>query len=327
MYVGFGALLALEDAPASAQESPPWTLVQPLTRTDMGSAIANHFATVLPRYLGAPVSVHAPTAGKGLESLTWASQPAVSQRTLVLMSSSWWSRVDERGGPGWGAASWVPLQMVLQGSWCLLAAESPQFSDFQTLQAWLRTLRRPVRLGVLHRFGMSEVWMQAMARKTDLPWQSLAYGRITDAMDALRERRVDLLLDRCAAIAKPLGRAAGAALSKMDSPPLQVLAHSGQHHAWSAPSFAQWHLPPLEAGWVAWFAPAGMPTILQKRAAQALQAMVQREDTQELITSLHYVPTRWSNETSRTAVQKSLHEGRLLREWVQAPVAAGESQP
>ena len=78
---------------------------------------------------------------------------------------------------------------------------------------------------------------------------------------------------------------------------------------------------------MAWFAPAGMSPAMQKRAAQALQAVVQRDDTQELIMSLQYMPTRWSHEASLKVIQQSLRDGRLLREWVQAPLTAGKPVP
>ena len=37
------------------------------------------------------------------------------------------------------ARGWVPLQIVLQGSWCLMAPEARHLPDFAALQAWLRT--------------------------------------------------------------------------------------------------------------------------------------------------------------------------------------------
>lgn len=302
---------------AHAKDPGAWQLVQPMTRPYVGNAVAQHFARWLPQYLGERVEVHVASRNQGMDALTWAAYAASPERTLVLHSALWARRWDELQAPGEGADNvhaFSPLQMVYQGTWCLLAKSGREFADAAALQAWLRTLGRPVRLGVPHNFGAPELWARAMAQKTGLVWMTQSFQDVAKSLPALVEGRADLVLERCGDVARWMrGPALGPYRRLL---PVQVLARVGRPEPLPAPTFSQWQLPSLTPGWVAWFAPANMSALQQARAAKALHAVMLRPDTQALIAKLQQDPARSTPQASQTALRRAQADGRELQQWL-----------
>lgn len=301
---------------AGAQAStPPLLLVQPMDHTLVGNVVAQHFARWLPHYLKEPVVLHRPSNGKGLEGIDWAGRLGAPDRTLVLLTPLWLARLEAQPPVASGARDWVPLQMVLQGNWCLLAPGALWLPDFAKLHAWLQALDRPVRLGLPQQFGFPELWMQAMAQKTGLRWQAVDFRSGHRSVQALSTAQVDLVLDRCADVAldTPSER------RRMGLQSVQILAQSGPPtpQTQRIPTLAQWKLPPLPGGWLAWFAPATMRLERQAAVAQALHAIVLREDTRALVTAQQQVPVRLDPEGSRRFIQRSQRIGASLRQWLE----------
>lgn len=299
----------------TAAEPAPLLLVQPMDRTPVGNVVAQHFAHWMPHYLGEKAVLHRPSNGQGLDGIAWAARAAPPERTLVLMSQLWLGRLDDLPPSNPGARGWVPLQIVLQGTWCLMAPEARNLPDFAALQAWLRTVRRPVRLGLPHNFGFPELWMQAMARKTGLPWVAATFGTAQQAIQSLAAGQVDLVLDRCGDTAQYLGSQSERA--RTGHLAVQVLARVGTPTPLAAATFTQWQLPPLPPGWMAWFAPAGMSAARQEAVGRALHAILLRDDTQALIAAQQQQPVRMSVVDSQRFVRRSQVQGESLRRWLE----------
>ena len=300
---------------AGAMPPGPLLLVQPMDRTPVGNAVAQHFARWMPHYLGEKAVLHRTSNGQGLEAIAWAAQSGPPDRTVLLLSQLWLSRLDGLPASAPGARGWVPLQIVWQGTWCLMAQEARYLPDFFALQAWLRTLRRPVRLAVPQSFGLPDLWMQAMAHKTGLPWQNQAFGTARQAVLALAAGKVDLALDRCGETAVFLDSQSERV--RTGSLGVQVLARVGMPAPLSVPTFTQWQLPPIAPGWVGWFVPPGMPPERQAQVGKALHAIALRDDTQALIAQQHQQPVRMSVEDSQRFVRRTQTQGQSLRLWLE----------
>lgn len=300
---------------AGATHAAPLLLVQPMERTPVGNAVAQHFARWLPYYLDEKAVLHRPSNGLGLEAIAWAAQSAPADRTVLMLSQLWLNRLDALPASAPGARGWVPLQIVWQGTWCLMGPEARALPDYPALNAWLQTLRRPVRLAVPHSFGLPDLWTQAMARKTGLPWQNQAFGTARQAVQALAAGNVDLVLDRCGDTAQYLDGQSERARTGLLG--VQVLARVGMPAPLRAPTFAQWQLPPITPGWAGWFAPPGMSPERQAQLGKALHAIALRDDTQALIAQQQQQPVRMSVADSQRFVRRTQTEGQSLRLWLE----------
>lgn len=292
-------------------ESSPLLLVQPMEHTPVGNVVAQHFVRWMPHYLGEKAVLHRPSNAGGMDAIVWAARSGPPDRTLVLMSQLWLDRLDALPT----AQAWVPLQIVLQGSWCLMAPEARHLPDFAALQAWLRTMPRPVRLGLPFNFGFPELWMQAMSRKTGLVWQASTYGTARQSIQALAAGQVDLVLDRCGDSSQYLGSQQERA--RTGHLGVQVLAQVGTPTPLAAATFTQWRLPPLPRGWMAWFAPAAMPEDRREAVGKALHAILLRADTQALIAAQQQQPVRMSPTESQNFVRRSQVQSESLRHWLE----------
>lgn len=286
-----------------------------MSRSDVGNSIAQHFARWLPHYLPVDAHVHRPSVGKGMEAIRWAGQSPEADRTLLLISQLWLAQM-EGIAPAVGATSgWIPLQVVLKGTWCLMAPQKQHLPDYSALQTWLQSLQRPVRLAVPHNFGPPELWRQAMSRKTGLPWISHSVASARQSLQALASGAVDLALDRCGDSAQALDVWRSAARSERS--PVQVLAQLGVPKPLPVASFSQWRLPPLAPGWMGWFVRAEMPMSRQVALGKALHAILLREDTQALISALQQQPLTLSTADSRLLVHRTQEQDQLLRLWLE----------
>lgn len=310
---------------AAAAEPAPLLLVQPMDRTPVANVMAQHFARWMPQYLGEKAVLHRPSNHQGLDAIAWAAQSAPPDRTVMMMSQLWLSRLDGLPASTPGARDWVPLQVVLQGTWCLMAPAARHLPDFPALQAWLRTLGRPVRLSVPHNFGFTQLWIQAMARKTGLPWQAVTLETARESIQALLTDRVDLALERCGDTARYLSTLSAQGRNAHQA--LQVLARGSTSTSLVAPLFSQWQLPPLPLGWVAWFVPASMPPARQEAIGRALNAIALREDTQALIAQEFQQPVRMSVADSQQFVRRSQEQGVSLRNWLERAADPGQGLP
>jgi hypothetical protein len=254
LLAGLFAALASQ---AGMAESSPLLLVQPMEHTPVGNVVAQHFVRWMPHYLGEKATLHRPSNAGGMDAIVWAARSGPPERTLVLMSQLWLGRLEALPA----ARVWVPLQIVLQGSWCLMAPEARHLPDFAALQAWLRTMGRPVRLGLPFNFGFPELWMQAMSRKTGLTWQASTYGTARQTVQALAAGKVDLVLDRCGDSSQYLGNPQERERSGYAG--VQVLAQVGAPTPLAAATFAQWQLPPCR--WAGW---PGLPRSPCRRSAE-----------------------------------------------------------
>lgn len=297
-----------------AAERPPLLLVQPMDRVMPANAVVQHFARWLPHYLGDKAVLHRDSNGKGLEGIAWAGSAAPPERTVLLMSQLWQSRLDTLPASTPGARNWVPVQVVLLGTWCLMAQEDRHLPDYAALHAWLRTLGRPVRLGVPHRFGLPELWMQAMAHKTDLPWVSRAFPLQRQSIQALETGAVDVVLERCSDASHLLD---GRLEVRKDHPKVQLLAQQGLPASEHVPGFVQWQLPPIAPGWMAWFVRAEMSADRQEAVGRALHAILLRDDTQALIAALQQQPVRMSQTDSQRFVRRTQAQGQSLQQWLE----------
>lgn len=297
-----------------ATEKPPLLLVQPMDRLMPANAVVQHFAHWLPHYLGEKAVLHRESNGQGLASIAWAASAAPPERTVLLMSQLWQSRLDALPAYTPGARNWVPLQMVLQGTWCLMAGKDRHLPDYAALHRWLRTLHRPVRLGVPHSFGLPDLWMQAVARKTDLPWVSTSFALQRQAIHALLAGQVDLVLERCSdASLHPDSKVA----ARIDWQGVQLLAQVGLPVSVRVPSFVQWQLPPIAPGWMAWFVRSEMSADRQEAVARALNAILLRDDTQALIAALQQQPVRMSTTDSQRFVRHTQAQEQSLQQWLE----------
>lgn len=301
-----------------AAEKPPLLLVQPMDRVMPPNAVVLHFARWLPHYLGEKVVLHRESNGKGLEGIEWAARSAPPENTLLFLSLLWLARLDSLPASVSDTRNWVPLQVVLQGTWCLTAAEDRNLPNYEALHAWLRTLHRPVRLGVSHSFGLPDLWMRAMARKTSLPWKTVPFGLLSQATQALAVGQVDLVLDLCAETAAYLS--ADADRMPANRLGVQVLAHEGLPPTVKAPTFTQWRLPPIVPSWMAWFASPEMSASRREKLSQALHTVLLREDTQALLVALYQQPMRMSTADSLRFVRRTQAEGLSLQQWLERAV-------
>ena len=308
LLAGLFAALASQ---AGMAESSPLLLVQPMEHTPVGNVVAQHFVRWMPHYLGEKATLHRPSNAGGLDASVWAARSGPPERTLVLMSQLWLGRLDALPA----ARVWVPLQIVLQGSWCLMAPEARHLPDFAALQAWLRTMGRPVRLGLPFNFGFPELWMQAMSRKTGLTWQASTYGTARQTVQALAAGKVDLVLDRCGDSSQYLGNPQERERSGYAG--VQVLAQVGAPTPLAAATFAQWQLPPLPLGWMAWFASESMPEERREAVGKALYAILLRPDTQALIAAQQQQPVRMSPSESQNFVRRAQVQSESLRNWLE----------
>lgn len=327
--LGVGSLLGVAGM-AQAQEKGSWVLVQPLERAQVADAVARHYARLLPQYLEGKAAVHEASRAQGVRAVRWAVDEAPPQRTLMLMSSVLAVQIQDEDGARRRGLSMLPVQLVLQRSWCLAAASGQPLKNSGELVARLRKLGRPVRLGVPVNGGMPGIWIKAMERRTGVAWQAQTYAReVYPAVKDLLAGRQDLLLDHCAEIRRVADAAGDAVRSR-----LQILAFAGEQPVSDVPNFCQWRLPPISSGWMAWFVPARMKPDERERLGRALHAIALRADTQRLIQDLQLEPSTFSIEASQAFVENSLGDWRSVATWLdnissealpQAPVQ--EAQP
>lgn len=316
MWLVLGGL-SLWVGSAMAKPEAALQLVQPLQRAPVGHVVAQHFARWLPHYLGEKVVMHNASHGKGLEAINWAVRSGKPEQTILLMSQEWLTHQELLPLSTPSARNWLPVQLVLQGSWCLLASAQYNLPDFPALHAWLRTLGRPVRLSVPYNFGPPQLWMRAMAHKTDLPWQAKAMDTAQQSIAALVAGEVDLALSRCGDMAPH--SSPPVALQREARYGTQVLARVGASAASvvHVASFRQWQLPPLTPGWIAWFVSDDMSTARRAALGSALNAVLLRDDTQSLIAAQQQQPVRMSVADSQAYVRRSQQQGQSLQLWLE----------
>lgn len=289
-----------------------WLLVQPLERIEAADAVAQHFARVLPTYLGAGVELHVPTHAKEVEGVRWALQEAPKEKTLILLSALLLTRLQDSGINDLERRVMVPLQLVLEGAWCLVAPSGLTLPNYEALHTLLKGLGRPVRIAMPGNYGTLRLWLKAMEQKTALQWKAQRYTNSEDGLHALDSGEADMVIDRC----HDMDRIRKLALADGQKPTMQVLARSGSTAAFSVPRFTDWTLPPMAPGWIAWFVPAGMHPPRQKMLESALHSVMQREDTQRLLTSTGRVPIYRTPQESRERIRQMQREWRELQRWL-----------
>lgn len=308
-------VLCLWVGSAGAKPQATLQLVQPLQRAPIGHIVAQHFARWLPHYLDEKVLLHSDSHGKGIEAINWAVRSGKPEQTVLLLSQEWLIQQESLPASVPSARNWAPVQMVLKGSWCLVASSQHNLPDISALQAWLRTLGRPVRLSVPYNFGPPQLWMRAMAYKTGLSWQAKAMDTEKQSIQALVSGEMDLALSRCGDMSPFMGGVEAAQRNKRSA--TQVLARVGAPVLGNVPSFRQWQLPPLTPGWIAWFVSDDMPTARRAAVGRALNAVLLRDDTQALIAAQQQQPVRMSMADSKDYVQRTQQQGQSLQLWLE----------
>lgn len=320
--LGLGGLLGVA-ALAQAQEKNAWVLVQPLERTAVADAVARHYAKLLPQYLDDKAAVHEGSRAQDLQAVRWAVDEAPPQRTLVLMSSILGVQNHDEDMAKRRDPSMLPVQLVLQRSWCLAAASGQPLKNSSELVARLRNLGRPVRVGVPVNGGLPSIWVKAMERRTGVSWQVQTYARAAyPAVKDLLSGQQDLLLDHCAEMRR-IAMAAGEPVRSR----LQILAFAGEQPMSDVPNFCQWRLPPISSGWMAWFVPARMKPAERERVGRALHAIALRADTQRLIQDLQLEPSTLSVEASQAFVENSMGDWQSVAAWLDSISSSAPAQP
>jgi tripartite-type tricarboxylate transporter receptor subunit TctC len=309
---------------AQAQEKSPWLLVQPLERATVADAVALHYAKLLPQYLGEKVSVHEASRAKGPQAVQWVVNAAPPQRTVILMTPMLGVQAHDEDEARGRDPSVLPVQLMLQRSWCLAAVGAPSLRDSGELVAWLRGLGRPVRVGVPVKGGLPGIWVRAMERRSGMKWQAQPYAwAATLAVKGLLAGQQDLLLDHCAEMMRTAAAGGESVRSR-----LQILAFAGDQAMPNLPSFSQWRLPPISSGWMAWFVPARMEPAERERVGRALHAIALRTDTRRLIQDLQLDPSTLSVEDSQALVENSIGDWKAVAAWLDSlPAASPAAQP
>ena len=306
-----GALLMLGGLPAS-RAAETWQVVQAVENFRAADEVARHFVRLLPQYLGEPVQLHAGTRGQEVKAVAWVTSQAPRQRTVVLMSALLLGRLDQQAPDQHAYSALLPLQMVFEGSWCLRMPAGQQVHDSYSLKTWLEGLPHPVRIGMPADHGLLHLWVQAMERKTGKSWQPQVFSASGTAMRTLGQGGLDLVLDRCVDGDDSLQPAELAdALRKT-----VLLAREGAGMDASVKTFAQWKLPPLALGWLAWFVSGDMDVQRQQQLAAALYKVLLREDTQQLILSMQRKPVNRTPQESMERVYQLQREWRQLMVWL-----------
>jgi len=281
-----------------------WVLVQPLEQLHLGDPIVRHVARLLPQYMGGKAGVQEAVRGKGTQALEWAVRQGPTDRTLVLMSPGRleWLRTQGQGD------AFTPLQLILHGNWCLTSRTADNGGPSKNWDAWLHGLKQPVQLGISQGELVGALWARAMAGKTRMDWRSTEFSDASLAGAALHAGKLDLLLERCAAISRHLAARAGG-VSRVQ---VQALAKISSTGVPDAKPLGKWKLAPMAPGWLAWYVPSAMDPAQRKALADALYAILRREDTRELILELLQDPSSMTPEQSQRYIVRSLHDWRSV---------------
>lgn len=300
-----------------------WQVVQAVPRGEVAEPLTQHYARLLPLYLGGKVVIPASSRGRDVDGIYEALKSADPDRTLMMLTAGMNSKLHADAVNKHSDDPVLAVQMVLQRSWCLASALDVPPRTAEELNAWIAGLGRPVRIGLPFIDGVPDVWVRAMEKKTGVVWQTELFSKRADkGVEALLAGKQDLIFDHCAEFQRILqGKNADSIRSR-----LQILATSGSPDSTQFPSFAQWRLPTVHPGWMAWFVPSSMSAAERTRVARGLHAITVREDTQRLIRELRQDPSTLTTEASKVYVEHWSSTWKNLSYWLDnVPGKAGKS--
>ena len=303
-----------------ANESNSLVMIQPFQRGQVAEPISRHYARLLPQYLGEKATIHEASRGKYVDGVRAASATLSPNKSLLLMSPVLYGLLRDEEVAKRMETRWVPVQLILQRSWCLVSRRETAPKDGQSFSNWIKDLGRPVRIGVMIKDGLPGIWVRAMESKTGVSWQAQAFpASADDAAVALVAGKLDLMLEHCPEVERVLnGKDADNMRAK-----IRVLVSSSDQDQMGVPSFAQWRLPSISPGWYSWFVPASMKQEERRRLSQALYAITVREDTQNLIRDLKQEPSSLNTQDSKVFIEQSMSNWKSIANWLDGNAAAG----
>ncbi|WP_162989484.1 hypothetical protein [Comamonas sp. lk] len=313
VWLGWLAADASAAGAGIASQKGGWQLVQAVPRGEVAEPLTQHYARLLPLYLGGKAVIPASTRGRDVDGVYEALKTSDPDRTLMMLTTGMNSRLHDDAVNRHSSPPVLVVQLVLQRSWCLVSAQDVPPRTAEELGNWVAGLGRPLRIGLPFIEGAPDVWVRAMEKKTGVRWQPEVFAKSAEmSVEALLDGRLDLLFDHCAEFQR-IFQGKNAARIR---PRLQILATSGSPDPSPFPTFTQWRLPTVQPGWMAWFVPSGMGATERARVARGLHAITVREDTQRLIRELRQEPSSLTTEASQIYVARWSDTWKSISHWL-----------